>query len=126
VSVYLVSGLFALGGVGLAGLFAEIRASRDGRARENSELTSLKREKYSKGINQVELVASTVARWAGANDEQRSERKRAFWDELTIAVVGTRRRSPRPGQRQAPPRKGIALETCDGARKGRHAFAAVT
>lgn len=84
-SVYLVSGLFALGGVALAGLFAEIRASRDSRNRENSELVSLKRETYSKAIHQVELVASKVARWAGANDEERSERSHAFWDELVLA-----------------------------------------
>lgn len=84
-SVYLVSGLFALGGVALAGLFAEIRAARESRARENSELTSLKRETYSKAIHQVELVASRVARWAGANDEERAERSHAFWDELTLA-----------------------------------------
>ena len=83
--VYLVSGLFALGGVALAGLFAEIRAARESRARENSELTSLKRETYSKAIHQVELVASRVARWAGANDEERAERSHAFWDELTLA-----------------------------------------
>jgi len=85
VSVYLVSGLFALGGVALAGLFAEIRAARESRARENSELTSLKRETYSKAIHQVELVASKVARWAEANDEERAERLHAFWDELTLA-----------------------------------------
>jgi hypothetical protein len=85
VSVYLVSGLFALGGVALAGLFAEIRAARDSRIRENSELTSLKRETYSKAIHQVELVASKVARWAGANDDERAERSHAFWDELVLA-----------------------------------------
>lgn len=84
-SVYLVSGLFALGGVALAGLFAEIRAARDSHARENSELVSLKRETYSKAIHQVELVASKIARWAGANDEERAERSHAFWDELTLA-----------------------------------------
>jgi hypothetical protein len=85
VSVYLVSGLFALGGVALAGLFAEIRAARESRARENPELTSVKRETYSRAIHQVELVASRVARWAGANDEERAERSRAFWDELVLA-----------------------------------------
>jgi hypothetical protein len=85
VSVYLVSGLFALGGVALAGLFAEIRAARESRARENSELTSLKREKYSKAIHQVELVASRVARWVGADDEERAEHSHAFWDELVLA-----------------------------------------
>jgi hypothetical protein len=85
VSVYLFSGLFALGGVALAGLFAEIRAIRDSRDRENSELVSLKRETYSKAIHQVELVASKVARWTGANDEERPERSHAFWDELVLA-----------------------------------------
>jgi len=84
-SVYLVSGLFALGGVALAGLFAEIRAARDGRARQTSELTSLKRQTYSKAIDQVELVSSKVARWAGADDKERDERLRDFWDELTLA-----------------------------------------
>lgn len=84
-SVYLVSGLFALGGVALAGLFAEIRATRDSHGRENSELISLKRETYSKAIHQVELVASKVARWAGANEEERDERSHAFWDELVLA-----------------------------------------
>jgi hypothetical protein len=84
-SVYLVSGLFALGGVALAALFAEIRAARESRARENSELTSLKRQTYSKALYQVELIASKVAQWAGANDEERAERSQAFWDELTVA-----------------------------------------
>jgi hypothetical protein len=84
-SVYLVSGLFALGGVALAALFAEIRAARESRARENSELTSLKRQTYSKALYQVELIASKVALWAEANDEERAERSHAFWDELTVA-----------------------------------------
>lgn len=84
-SIYLISGLFALGGVALTGLFAEIRAARESSARESSELTSLKRETYAKAIYQVELVASKVARWAGANDEERAERSHAFWDELTLA-----------------------------------------
>jgi hypothetical protein len=89
VSVYLVSGLFALGGVALAGIFAEIRATRDSRGRETSELTSLKRETYSRAIHQVELVASKVARWTGATDEERSERSHAFWDELVLAYQVT-------------------------------------
>jgi hypothetical protein len=85
VAVYWVSGLFALSGVVLGGIFAEIRASRESRARESSELTSLKRETYSRAIHQVELVASRVARWAGTSDEKRPERSHAFWDELTLA-----------------------------------------
>src|SRR5437660_10684184 len=86
VSVYLVSGLFALGGVALTAIFSEIRSSREGRARENSDLASLKRQTYSKAIYQVELVASKVARWAAAgDDDERAERSHAFWDELTVA-----------------------------------------
>jgi hypothetical protein len=85
VSVYLVSGLFALGGVALTGLLTELHAIRETRYRENSDLISLKREAYSKAINQVELVASAVARWAGADDEERAERSHAFWDELVLA-----------------------------------------
>jgi hypothetical protein len=85
VTVYLVSGLFALGGVGLAGLFAEIRAAREGRTKALLELASLKRQTYSKAIDQVELVASKVARLIGADDNERAERSRAFWDELTLA-----------------------------------------
>lgn len=85
-SVYLISGLFALGGVALTALLAEIRAIREGRARENSDLASLKRQTYSKAIHQVELVASKAARWAGADDDtELSERSHAFWDELTLA-----------------------------------------
>jgi hypothetical protein len=84
-SIYLLSGLFALGGVALTGLIAELRAIREARYRENSDLVSLKRETYSKAINQVELVASKVARWVGANDEERTERSHAFWDELVLA-----------------------------------------
>jgi hypothetical protein len=85
VSVYLISGLFALGGVALTGLLGEFHAIREARSRENSDLASLKRETYSKAIDQVELVASKVARWAGANDEERTERSHAFWDELVLA-----------------------------------------
>jgi hypothetical protein len=84
-AVYLVSGLFALGGVVIGGIFAEIRAARESRARENSELTSLKRQTYSRAIHQVELVASKVARWAGTSDEKRPERSHDFWDELTLS-----------------------------------------
>ena len=84
-SIYLFSGLFALGGVALTGLIAEIRAIREARYRESSDLVSLKRETYSKAINQVELVASKVALWAGASDEERTERSHAFWDELVLA-----------------------------------------
>jgi hypothetical protein len=40
---------------------------------------------YSKAIHQVELVASKVARWAGADDEKRPGRSHDFWDELTLA-----------------------------------------
>lgn len=84
-TVYLVSGLFALGGVALTGLLGEFRAIREARSRENSGLASLKRETYSKAIDQVELVASKVAQWATANDEERAERSHAFWDELVLA-----------------------------------------
>jgi hypothetical protein len=84
-SIYLISGLFALGGVALTGLIAELRAIREARYRENSDFVSLKRETYSKAINQVELVASKVARWVEANDEERAERSHAFWDELVLA-----------------------------------------
>lgn len=82
---YLISGLFALGGVALAGLFAEIRALRETRTREGLELASLKRATYSKAIHQVELVASKAARLVAATDEERSERSHEFWDELTSA-----------------------------------------
>ena len=84
-SVYLISGLFALGGVALTGLLGEFRAIREARARENSDLTSLKRETYSKAINQVELIASKVAQWVEASDEERAERSHSFWDELVLA-----------------------------------------
>jgi hypothetical protein len=85
VSIYLISGLFALGGVALTGLLSEIRAVRDSRTRESADLASLKRQTYSKALNQVELVASKVARWAEATDEERAERTRAFWDDLVAA-----------------------------------------
>jgi hypothetical protein len=85
VTVYLVSGLFALGGVALTGLLSEFHGIREARYRENSDLASLKRGTYSKAIDQVELVASKVAQWVGANDEERAERSRAFWDELVLA-----------------------------------------
>ena len=50
-----------------------------------TDLISLKRETYSKAINQVELVASKVARLVGGNDKERTERSDAFWDELVLA-----------------------------------------
>ena len=84
-AVYLIGGLFALSGVVLGGIFTEIHAARESRARENSELTTLKRQTYSKAIHQVELVASRVARWAEADDDELHERSHAFWDELTLA-----------------------------------------
>lgn len=45
----------------------------------------MKRETYSKAIDQVELIVSRVARWAGANDEERIERSHSFWDEIVLA-----------------------------------------
>jgi hypothetical protein len=84
-AAYLIGGIFALAGVALTGFLAEFRATRESRSQEISNLASLKREVYSKAINQVELVASMVARWVGANEEERPERSHSFWDELVVA-----------------------------------------
>ena len=64
------SGFFALGGVALAGVWAEIRAGREARAQQSSELVSLKRELYTEAIVKVEAVASSVALWASAAEDE--------------------------------------------------------
>ena len=58
---------------------------RDSRTRENADLSALKRQTYSKALNQVELVASKVAILARATGEERAEFAGAFWDELVVA-----------------------------------------
>jgi hypothetical protein len=77
------SGLFALGGVALAGAWAEIRAGREARARQSSELFSLKRELYTEAIVRSEAVASSVAQWVSATEDDVSGQ--AVWVALTSA-----------------------------------------
>jgi hypothetical protein len=85
VVINLVSGLFALGGVAVAALFSEIRSRREDHSRQSSELVSLKRKTYANALYQVELVASNVAQWVDANDDDSAARSRAVWDSLTTA-----------------------------------------
>lgn len=81
-AIDVASGLFALGGVALAGAWAEIRAGREARARQSSELVSLKRELYSEAILRTEAVASSVAQWVAAEDDASQQ---AVWAALTSA-----------------------------------------
>src|SRR5262245_18493804 len=82
-AIDVASGLFALGGVALAGAWAEIRAGREARARQSSELFSLKRELYTEATLRVEAVASSVAQWASAAEDDVS--RQAVWASLTSA-----------------------------------------
>jgi hypothetical protein len=77
------SGLFALGGVALAGVWAEIRAGREARVQRSSELVSLKRDLYTEAIVRVESVASSVALWATAVEADVS--RQSVWAALTPA-----------------------------------------
>jgi hypothetical protein len=81
-AIDVASGLFALGGVALAGAWAEVRAGREARARQSSELVSLKRELYTEATLRIEAVASSVAQWASAEDDASRE---AVWAALTSA-----------------------------------------
>ncbi|MEV6848315.1 hypothetical protein [Actinoplanes sp. NPDC051411] len=81
----LATGFFALGGVALTALLAEIRARRETRVKEHIELTALKRKTYSTAIQQVEIVASKFAQWIDCIPEEDATAERAFWDALTIA-----------------------------------------
>jgi hypothetical protein len=83
IAVDVASGLFALGGVALAGVWAEIRAGREARSRQSSELVSLKRELYTEAIVRTEAVASSVAQWVAAPDDDVS--RQAVWAALTSA-----------------------------------------
>jgi hypothetical protein len=82
-TVDVASGLFALGGVALAGAWAEIRAGREARARQSSEFVSLKRELYTEATLRIEAVASSVAQWASAVQDDAS--RQAVWAALTSA-----------------------------------------
>jgi len=77
------SGLFALGGVALAGVWAEIRAGREARVQRSSELVSLKRDLYTEAIVRVESVARSVALWATAVEADVS--RQSVWAALTSA-----------------------------------------
>jgi hypothetical protein len=83
IAVDVASGLFALGGVALAGAWAEIRAGREARARQLSERVSLKIELYTEAIVRIEAVASSVALWASATEADES--RQAVWAALTPA-----------------------------------------
>jgi hypothetical protein len=83
IAVDVASGLFALGGVALAGAWAEIRAGREARVRQSSELVSLKRELYTEAIVRIEAVASGVAQWASATEDEVP--RQAVWVALTSA-----------------------------------------
>lgn len=85
-AIDLASGLFALGGVALAGAWAEIRAGREARARQSSELLSLKRELYTEAMLRTEAVASSVAQWAfEAEDAEDDASRQAVWAAITSA-----------------------------------------
>lgn len=77
-------GLFALGGVALAGVLAEVRAVREARSRGASELASLKRDLYAEAIQRTEAVASRAARWVAAPPKDAAARE-AVWDALAAA-----------------------------------------
>lgn len=79
----MASGLFALGGVALAGAWAEIRAGREARAQQSSELVSLKRELYTEAIVRIESVASNVAQWASAAKDDVP--RQPIWAAITSA-----------------------------------------
>jgi len=74
------SGLFALGGVGLAAVFGELRAWREFRTSRSSEIERLRRTTYAAALRQVETLASETAKWAveGGPSAQ-------AWDGLTAA-----------------------------------------
>jgi hypothetical protein len=80
-----VGGVFALAGVALAAVFAEVRARRESRSREAADLLALKRKIYGTAVHQVEVVASGCTQWFESTAENRPAAKRSFWDALTIA-----------------------------------------
>ena len=83
--VELASGLFALAGVALTVSLTEMRARREVRAKDSSELTALKRKAYAGALQQVELVAARFAQWTKTESGDHQEAARVFWDALTIA-----------------------------------------
>jgi hypothetical protein len=80
-----VSGAFALGGVALAGLMAEIRSWREGRIRRRSEIMTLRRETYASALRRIEGVASSVAIWSACEPDGVPAATRAVWEALTSA-----------------------------------------
>lgn len=62
IAVDVASGLFALGGVALAGVWAEIRAGREARAQRSSELVSLKRDLKIRIVADTQLPGDAMDR----------------------------------------------------------------
>lgn len=82
----IASGIFALGGVALAGLVAEVRARRDAWTKRTEAATTLKRHTYSEALGQIEVVASRCARWLEASEASaRLDAATSFWDALLEA-----------------------------------------
>lgn len=81
----IAAGLFALGGVALAGLLTEVRAWRERRTKHDADLHLIRRETYSKALHDVEQVASKISRWAEASPEAVPDLRLQFWDAMTVA-----------------------------------------
>jgi hypothetical protein len=84
-AIEIASGLFALGGVALAGVLSEIRSVREARTRRVEDLQSLRRSVYAEALRRVEAVAKSVARWCQPESKDDPAVTRAVWDALSAA-----------------------------------------
>jgi hypothetical protein len=81
--VDIASGLFALGGVFLAGLLTEVRSRREWRSKKVDNLIELRRLLYARALREIELAGSRCTRWIEAEDKSGAAEK--FWDAMTEA-----------------------------------------
>lgn len=77
------SGLFALGGVLLAGLLAEMKSRREWRSKNTDNLIELRRALYARALREIESAGSRCTRWIEAEDKSDAAEK--FWDAMTEA-----------------------------------------
>src|SRR5205814_9989226 len=78
-------GVFALGGVALGAVLAEVRAWRESRMRKTHDLLASRREVYAAALRKIEVVASRLARSIEAAQNERDNARREVWDALVAA-----------------------------------------
>lgn len=80
--VEIAAGAFALAGVLLGGLLAELRAWREARSKRESDLLVVRRETYLRALVALETVASRYNQWVAQGKPQDE-----VWNAIAAAYV---------------------------------------